>query len=77
MEREAARKEGLVLADLYRKSLERKRTGKEFPGLGQVVGVDIPYEEEPNAEVVIRSDTTEPVQAASIIMDELKRRGLI
>jgi adenylylsulfate kinase-like enzyme len=77
MEREAARKEGLVLADLYKKSLERKKTGKEFPGLGQVVGVDIPYEEEPNAEIVIKSDKMEPAEAATIIIEEVKRRGLI
>ena len=53
MEREAGRPEGLVMADLYRKALERKATGREFAGLGQVIGVDLPFEENPLAECVI------------------------
>jgi adenylylsulfate kinase len=50
MEREASRPEGQVMADLYAKALERKRTGREFPGLGLVPGVDVPFEEDPEAE---------------------------
>jgi adenylylsulfate kinase len=53
MRREARRPQGLVMADLYRKALERKATGRTFEGLGQVVGVDVPFEEDPAAELVI------------------------
>jgi adenylylsulfate kinase len=51
--REAGRPEGLVAADLYRKALRRKRTGEPCQGLGEVVGVDVPFEENPQAEFVI------------------------
>ncbi len=54
--REAARPQGRVMADLYAKALERQRTGKEQPGLGQVVGVDVPYEENHEAELVLDSE---------------------
>jgi len=77
IERESSRSEGLVLAELYRKSLERKRTGRKFPGLGEVVGVDVPYEENENAEIVIDSEKLEPREAAGIILEETKRRGWI
>lgn len=56
MRREAGRRQGLVMAELYRKALERKRTGKQFPGLGEVVGVDVPFEEDPDAEFRIAND---------------------
>lgn len=51
--REAGRPEGLVAADLYRKALRRKQTGEPCQGLGEVVGVDVPFEENPQAEFVI------------------------
>jgi len=53
MQRESRRPQGQVMADLYRKALERKATGQAFEGLGQVVGVDVPFEENPDAECVI------------------------
>lgn len=56
MKREAGRSAGLVMAGLYSKALERKRTGREFPGLGEVIGVDVPFEENPAAEFIICND---------------------
>ena len=53
MERESRRKQDLVMAQMYKKALERKRSGKEYPGLGPVIGVDVEYEENPKAEVKI------------------------
>jgi len=55
MYREAHRPEGLVMADLYQKALKRKETGTYFEGLGEVVGVDTPFEENPKAECIIDS----------------------
>jgi len=51
--REAGRPQGKVMADLYAKALERQRTGRQFEGLGEVVGVDVPFEQDPGAECVI------------------------
>lgn len=56
MQREAGRKAGLVMAGLYAKALERKRTGRQFPGLGEVIGVDVPFEDNPAAEFTIVND---------------------
>ncbi|WP_338667002.1 adenylyl-sulfate kinase [Pseudodesulfovibrio methanolicus] len=53
MAREAARPAGKVMADLYRKALLRKETGNEFYGLGDVIGVDVPFERDSMAEFVI------------------------
>ena len=55
IDRETTRPKGTVMADLYRKALERKRTGKQFEGLGAVPGVDDPFEEDENAECVIEN----------------------
>ncbi|WP_367614090.1 adenylyl-sulfate kinase [Pseudodesulfovibrio alkaliphilus] len=51
--REAGRPEGLVAADLYRRALRRQQTGEACPGLGEVIGVDVPFEEDPDAEFTI------------------------
>jgi adenylylsulfate kinase len=56
MAREAARPERLVMAGLYAKALERRDTGREFPGLGEVVGVDVAFEEDPTAECVVDAE---------------------
>ena len=69
--RESGRKEGLVMAGLYKKALERKKTGKDFPELGQVVGIDTPYEENDKAEVVIDSEKLSAEEAARVILDKL------
>ncbi|MGE4293128.1 MAG: adenylyl-sulfate kinase [Desulfovibrio sp.] len=56
MQREAARPEGLVMAGMYAKALERRRTGLPVAGLGEVVGVDTPFEPDPEAECVLDND---------------------
>ena len=53
MKRESARPEGTVMAGLYAKAMKRKATGQTFEGLGQVIGVDVPFEEDPQAELVL------------------------
>jgi len=77
IERESSRSGGLVLADLYKRSLERKKTGKQFSGLGKVVGVDVPFEDNEITEIVIDSVTLTPKEAAGIIFEELKKRGWV
>ncbi len=56
IQREGNRAEGLVMADLYQKALKRRGTGLQFEGLGEVIGVDTPFEEDHLAECVVDSD---------------------
>ncbi|MDP2846980.1 MAG: adenylyl-sulfate kinase [Humidesulfovibrio sp.] len=51
---------GYVMPGMYQKAIMRKRTGVAVPGLGQVVGVDVQYEENPEAECVL--DAMRPVE---------------
>ncbi|TVM18795.1 adenylyl-sulfate kinase [Oceanidesulfovibrio indonesiensis] len=72
IQRESERPEGLVMAGLYEKALERQRTGEDVDGLGEVIGVDSPYEENPEAELVIDVDETSPEDACAMIVDLLE-----
>ncbi|MGX9365794.1 adenylyl-sulfate kinase [Desulfoplanes sp. PS50] len=69
MEREKSRPEGLVMAGLYEKALERKEKGTQFPGLGQVIGVDIPFEVDAHAECVVDNATLTLQQAVAKVID--------
>ena len=67
---QAAHHRGYVMPGMYQKALVRKRTGVAVPGLGQVVGVDVPYEENPEAECVL--DALRPVEEnARAVLDFL------
>lgn len=63
MRREATREQGhhrgYVVPGMYQKAIMRRRTGQPVPGLGEVVGVDVAYEENPAAECVL--DALRPV----------------
>jgi adenylylsulfate kinase len=73
MERESKRPEGLVMAGLYAKAMERKKTGRQFPGLGQVIGVDIPFEEDPHAELVVKNEGISLDEAVKQVIDFLEK----
>lgn len=73
MSREAARPEGLVMAGLYAKAIKRKATGQQFPGLGQVIGVDVPYEENPAAECVVDAERLSVEQGRDQVLAFLER----
>ncbi|MBG0789629.1 MAG: adenylyl-sulfate kinase [Desulfovibrionaceae bacterium] len=51
--RESGRPEGLVMAGLYEKALRRRETGEPVEGLGEVIGVDVEFEMDEDAEFVI------------------------
>lgn len=72
MQRESARPQGKVAAELYRKALERQRTGRQFPGLGDVVGVDVPFEQDPLAELTLDSEARPPEENARLVMAYLE-----
>lgn len=73
MRREDSRPQGKVMAGLYRKALERKATGRQFDGLGLVPGVDVPFEENPQAEVVVDGEIEGVEQARDKVLDFLAR----
>lgn len=77
MAREAARPAGLVQAQLYRRALERQRTGRPDPGLGEVPGVDVPFERSGEEALVLDSATLSPEEAAAQVLTMLEREGLL
>ena len=77
IDRESKRQEGLVTSELYKKALERKESGKHFEGLGHVVGIDVEFEVNKKAEIMVDSGVLAPKEAAGVIYDEIKRRGWI
>ena len=74
--RESRRKQGVVIANMYNKALQRKKTGKKFSKLGKVIGIDVPFEES-KAEITINSAKTKPKKAANIVFGYLKKNNLI
>jgi len=58
---------GYVLPGMYAKALMRKRTGQPVPGLGEVVGVDVPFEEDAAAECVLDALRPVPENAAQVL----------
>ncbi|WP_449242706.1 adenylyl-sulfate kinase [Desulfovibrio sp.] len=78
MRREAGRPQGQVMAGLYAKALERRRTGVQTPGLGQVIGVDVPFEADPSAECRIDNTDlakTETLERATAFLDRWLGEG--
>ena len=66
------RQDNLIVSDMYRKALERKKKQErgekvEKTGVGDVIGVDVPYEEPENPELVIESEKITPEEGASLI----------
>ncbi len=73
IERESKREKGLVTAQMYRKALERKEKGTQFEDLGAVIGVDVEYEESPDAEIVVDNSTGTAMNNALKVKTEIIR----
>ncbi|WP_319759233.1 adenylyl-sulfate kinase [Maridesulfovibrio sp.] len=73
MKREAGRQQGLVMAGLYEKALERQRTGKQFENLGDVVGVDVKFQEDPNAECIVDTDDKNTDEVCDAVINCLQK----
>ncbi|MBU4209458.1 MAG: adenylyl-sulfate kinase, partial [Proteobacteria bacterium] len=71
IERESKRKKGHVVSQMYLRALERKQKGSKFEGLGKVIGVDVPYEENPSAEIIIDSSKNSAEQNALTVKKAL------
>uniref|UniRef100_A0A7C4EJE5 Adenylyl-sulfate kinase n=1 Tax=Fundidesulfovibrio putealis TaxID=270496 RepID=A0A7C4EJE5_9BACT len=69
MAREAKRPDGLVMAGLYAKAIKRKTTGQQFPGLGQVIGVDVPFQVDPGAELVLDAESESVERMAGRVLE--------
>ena len=74
MHRESNRPQGLVMAALYEKAIKRKQSGKYIRGLGKVIGVDVPFEENPDAECVIDSEEMTIEQGRDSVLAFLNTR---
>jgi adenylylsulfate kinase len=72
MQRESQRVDNLIVSELYKKAIERKKKlergeSVEESEVGEVIGVDVPYEEPENPELVIESDKITPQEGALLI----------
>ncbi len=77
IERETSRSQDLVMKKLYRDAMERLKSGKRFRGLGEVPGVDIPYEETEKPEIVVDSDKNQPIESALEIFSRLRESSVL
>lgn len=73
IERETERKEGLVMAQMYRQALVRKEKGVKPEGLGEVIGVDVLYEENPDAEITVDNSSGSALKNAQTVKDAIVR----
>jgi adenylylsulfate kinase len=71
MRRETEREQSLVKKRLYLDALKRLRTGSRIEGLGEVPGVDVPYEESPNPDLILEGDRLDPVESAMLIYQKI------
>ena len=69
--RESRRKDNLIIRNMYKKALERFKTGKRIAGLGDVIGIDVSYEEPNKPELVIESDKLTPKESSERIFQFL------
>ncbi|SDL11557.1 adenylylsulfate kinase [Maridesulfovibrio ferrireducens] len=73
MKREAGRQQGLVMAGLYEKALERQKTGKVFKELGEVIGIDVKFETDLDAECTIETEDKNPEQVLQNVISCLQK----
>lgn len=76
MERESQREDNLVISEMYKKAIKRKKKlekGKkaEKSELGDVIGVDVPYEEPEEPELIIETDKQTPEEGARLLYDQV------
>ena len=71
IKRETTRKQNLVVKNIYKKALQRIE-GKKTKFIGQVIGIDVPYEAPRNPDLIIDSEKTKPKKAAEKIAGLVK-----
>jgi adenylylsulfate kinase len=74
MDRESKRKDNLILSNLYEKAKRRMGDGVIIDGLGEVIGVNVEYEEPRKPDLVIESDKLGLKESADEILKLLKSK---
>jgi len=72
MRRETERKDKRLVAQMYKKALSGDRKS-----LGQVIGIDVPFEENRNTEIIVHSNSKEFQSAPKKILERLKRDRVV
>jgi adenylylsulfate kinase len=76
MQRESERVDNLIVSEMYKKAIERKKKIEkglkvEKSEVGEVIGVDVPYEGPETPDIVIESDKMNPEEGARAIYEVL------
>jgi len=74
MKREANRRDNLIVSNLYKKALERKLTGKRKKLVGEVIGIDIPFEEPDKPDLLIEAYKFDPKESSEKIYQLIKKK---
>ena len=74
VERESQRKDNLVMHELYKKAMRRRDIGEHVDGLGEVVGIDVPYEEPEEPELIVDSDKLKPEESSDKVFELIKNK---
>ncbi|MGC1122533.1 MAG: adenylyl-sulfate kinase [Candidatus Methanofastidiosia archaeon] len=80
MMRESQREDNLIVSNMYKKAIERKKKLEKGEPVkesevGEVIGVDVLYEEPEHPELVIESDKITPKEGARMIYHMLYPHG--
>jgi adenylylsulfate kinase-like enzyme len=73
IERESKRAGDKARQKLYRDALDRLKTGEKIGGLGNVPGINEPFEETPYPEIIIDSSDNSPEKLITQALRELAR----
>ncbi len=71
IDRESKRKDNLVVSNLYKKAM-RRMNGEKVDGVGQMIGIDVPYEEPDNPELIIDSGKINIKESSDKIFQMIK-----
>jgi adenylylsulfate kinase len=74
MERESHREDNLIVSEMYKKAIKRKKKLEkgekvEKSEVGDVIGVDVPYEEPEDPELIIETDKVTPQEGARFLYE--------
>jgi adenylylsulfate kinase len=69
VERESKRRDDLVVSNLYKKAMNRIKTGEKTDAIGEMVGIDTPYEEPEKPELIIDSSKLDPKKSSEKIFE--------
>jgi adenylylsulfate kinase len=74
IDRESKRKDDLIVSNLYKKAMNRIKTGEKVDAVGEVIGIDITYEEPNNPELIIEADKLNPKESSDKIFQMINHK---